>query len=477
MNVMKNTRAYTEYCPGGFIISPHTLSEYPQNWDAITFFNFTIYCSKSTKINHVFKGKKGVAIIGDSYDLNIKNDDQNFILEKIFFKLHNSFEEALEYIQYLAGRYLIILYDDEALFVIPDSHCTLGCYASQEKEIVVSHFQLAKDYLHLAINELTQQIMKSPDYIAPGGKSLPALLTPCDDLFPLIANCYLMKKDNQKFMHKRFYPTISLQEKFKNFTDDQKYEIFKETLINYLKLSYKPGISYISLTNGLDSRSVLAAAILAELKYDAFTYTREGKLSKDALGASRLAYYTGYPHFLVILPTIDYSSQFYHLYRRNFSLSARFPSLAQAYYEQLPDHASVLISTISETGTCFYKDRKETEITASLLAKKWSYSKINKSESVIKSFENYIEYTQFFKDKILDYCFYDLFYWEHRNSRWANIWYQECDLSHEILLPFNARLINEIMLSFSEKKRREKYILLRLIEESGLPSSGDYFVS
>ena len=94
---------------------------------------------------------------------------------------------------------------------------------------------------------------------------------------------------------------------------------------------------------------------------------------------------------------------------------------------------------------------------------------------MLEAFDEYIDYTEFHLSKLYDFDFYDLYYWEHRNSKWANIWYQECDLSHKVILPFNCRLINELMLALSFEDRKSKYLLNRLIKDAGLSYLPDFY--
>ncbi len=81
-------------------------------------------------------------------------------------------------------------------------------------------------------------------------------------------------------------------------------------------------------------------------------------------------------------------------------------------------------------------------------------------------FEQYIRATEFTNDRIGAYDYHDLFYWEHRNSKWASIWYSEIDLSHRVLLPFNSRALIELMLALPFPERRDKVLLKAAAEGS-----------
>lgn len=473
--IMNTQRDYSEYCPNGFVLCKQKIN---LHWEYQHFGDYYFYFSETTTYHISIKNDWQVLIIGNAYDLNTDHIDHK-LSEVIAEKLNNSFDAAVEYITYLAGRFLIVLRNGNNLTIFPDSHCTYACYWSDViKGVFTSHLQIFKDYWKLDNNNILSEIMNHKDYISPGGKYFPAMLTPLRSVYPLIANCFISHNEDET-RHERFYPRISISKKYKGYNKDIIYLLFKNYLLNYFNKVYKPNNTYISLTNGLDSRSILSVALIANKKVDTFTYTKFGgdypHYEKDLVGASKCATHAGYPHFILALPALDYGNNFYKMYAKTFSLHARFPVLAQAYYQQLPINASVLISTISETGTVFYTERNEKTISPEILASKWTTSKICKNDLVIEEFAKYIEYTEFYQDKIYDFDFYDLYYWEHRNSKWANIWYQECDLSHRVILPFNCRLINELMLSLNYEDRKSKYLLNRLIKDSGLNCNPNFY--
>ena len=187
-------------------------------------------------------------------------------------------------------------------------------------------------------------------------------------------------------------------------------------------------------------------------------------MSHDLFQASERAYKAGIPHRVVDLKPLDATSSFHKMYSKSFRLGARFPSLAKAYYEDLPHDILSLVSTCSETGTVFYTERSNQNITPELLASKFSPSKIKDNPDVIKSFEEYIEHTMFTEEKLGGLDFYDVFYWEHRNAKWASLWYSEADLSHFTVVPFNQRTLIELMLSIPLEQRASKELLKRSMD-------------
>src|SRR5690606_15258781 len=146
---------------------------------------------------------------------------------------------CLKYVSYLAGRFLVIVVYENEIFVIPDSHCTLACYWSEEKRnVFASHLQLMQDYFNCEKNILLSEIMNHKDYISPGGKYFPAKLTPLNNVYPLIANCFLRSEIGGRTYHERFYPKVSLKKKYENYDKGKIYYFFKQYLQTFMRLSY-----------------------------------------------------------------------------------------------------------------------------------------------------------------------------------------------------------------------------------------------
>jgi asparagine synthase (glutamine-hydrolysing) len=226
------------------------------------------------------------------------------------------------------------------------------------------------------------------------------------------------------------------------------------------------------MTGGHDSRVTLAAILNLNLKDSArsFTYFRPENPTKDSINdlftASKIMSECCVQHKVIHLKPTDYGSDFHKMYANTFKHGARHPALARAYFEELPLDILSLVSTCSETGTAFYKERDEKCITPEVLAKKFSPSSINKNPDLIEAFEEYINHVQLFSERILGFDFYDLFYWEHRNDKWASLWYSEADLAHFTVVPFNQRSIIESMLAFPLKDRIDKTVLKNYINKT-----------
>jgi asparagine synthase (glutamine-hydrolysing) len=454
----------------GYIVSNEEL-ELPSglSWSISNVGGYLFYTQSKTALTVWSSGEKNVVIIGLASDI----DDVSLTTREIASKVCKIYDSsgcsaAIEYIAYLGGRFICFLIERCAsMQVIPDCHATYACYYSQYvRPVFCSHINLLAEVEGNEVNENARSIINSEEYVSPGGKYYPALMLPFKQTELIFANNKLTHDfKDKKISSERFYPFpdshFSISE-----VEVEKVNSFNKLLGQNLRAIVKNSIFHISLTGGNDSGVTLSAILREKLESQAkaFTYfnaLRAKDMSEDVFEASRRAYKAKISHKLVELKPLDITSDFHKEYSSSFRLGARYPSLARAYYEDLPHDILSLVSTCSETGTAFYKDRSDAEISAKCLAAKFTTSKIKDNPHVIKSFEDYIEHTMFTKDKLAGLDFYDVFYWEHRNAKWASLWYPEADLSHFTVVPFNQRTLIELMLSIPLEQRLNKELLKR----------------
>ncbi|NCC60771.1 MAG: hypothetical protein EOM12_07475 [Verrucomicrobiae bacterium] len=424
---------------------------------------------KNNSLYHIFIG----------YPTDIDNHDYSpdKIGEKALYVYNcEGFDGYEKYIAYLGGRFLSVVVDTglSRMTIHPDCHATYACYYSFSEDNVVfaSHVNLLREMLNLEDDDIATSIIKSENYKSPGGKYYPGLLTPYKSASLLFPNCRIeFDKESKALTHKRFYPFMR---NGKVVGNKKNKENFPHYLDANIKSIVKDKEFYISLTSGLDSRVTFLASLKTSAldKIRSFTYFRGEKSSeeqvKDLVTASELSFARKIPHKAVLIKSVDYSSGFHKFYAKSFKRCARFPSLARAYYEELPHDILSLVSTCSETGMAFYKKRDVNDISPSLLARLYTPSSVNKDPAVIKCFEDYIEATEFNNSRLGWLDPYDAFYWEHRNAKWASLWYSEADLAHFTVVPYNQRDIIESMLAAPFNERKEKKLLLDYLESQAV---------
>ncbi|MFB7888855.1 hypothetical protein ACFCZ3_12515 [Cellulosimicrobium cellulans] len=379
--------------------------------------------------------------------------------------------DALDYVAYLGGRYLVVLVLPTETVVVGDATGSRAAFSAvRDREwAVASHSVLAALALDRAPDSTARDIVLNESYISPGGKYYPALLTPFEGVRPVIANCYFSISLTGQTSHNRFYPRVEVRP---SADLDETYNQWWAQFRLSAQLSAQHPEVGISLTAGLDSRMTLHAVgeRLAKRGGFATTYHRFGGNSdsavEDVVRANELAYSFRLPHRVVDIRTFDgFSSSEERAYAETFPRGAQFPSRAVAYMRAMMGGERLLFSTVAEIGTVFYKERENSAIHPAWLSGKFSTSPIRNDPRVLSAFEEYIDYTQMSHEVLHGLDVNDLFYWEHRNTKWAAVWYSECDLGHDVGLPFNNRRIIELMLSLPRPERENKYLFRRRLDE------------
>jgi len=314
--------------------------------------------------------------------------------------------------------------------------------------------------------------MDHPGYNSPGGKYLPALVTAYDGVDQLYANCKAVFSPAEVKIS-RFFPFAGRQE----MSYDEAYDMFVSDLRAQVRFWLSQAdISVLGLTAGGDGRAVLTSSLDAfqDAGSIAMTYhffdRNPATTYDDLLAANRLAVAAGLPHMTLDIAELSSTSPFAQLYKSTFPVGARFPSLAACLYEGLPAAATLFFSIGGEVGTGFYRERDESAISPALLARKYTTSRFSSDPSLIAKFEEYMDVTDFCEDQLMGYNFYDMFYWEHRLSKWAALGYSEYDLSCIPAVPMNSRRFFAAMHAIPESERLSGYFYSRLLTDSGVKS-------
>ena len=93
--------------------------------------------------------------------------------------------------------------------------------------------------------------------------------------------------------------------------------------------------------------------------------------------------------------------------------------MAKCLYDNLPLDRTILFLFCPETGTAGYKrnqSRRSSKPTPELLAATFTQSS---NSAVLQAMDDYMAYTHFHAEAFTNIHWYDLFYWEHRLTKWG----------------------------------------------------------
>lgn len=419
---------------------------------------------------------KWIVLIGLPLDIeNAESSITRLAQDALRILLSGGREPFVRHVAYWGGRFVCVFGSADTLELVPDCHATLSAYWARTPGggmVASSHSRLTAELIGGTEDLRSLSIMTSPQYSDGGGRYYPGMLTPYEGVHPLIANC-LVRYDSQRGEPRleRFYPWTAIQA---TAPPEVSLFSFARQLESHLDLMATLGPTHISLTAGLDSNTVLKAArgrlAPGSLSYTYFRFENAvPETVSDLLGASEAARAAGVPHRILRVHQYDASDPWMKFYAGTFPRGARFPSLAKTYAQSFDPADISLISLIAETGTVFYRERDDPNLTPRRLARKYTYAPIRDSDVLAEVFAEYIAATDFALESIGNIDYHDLFYWEHRNPKWASLWYSEIDLSHRVLLPFNSRHLIETMLSLPYELRSSRYLLNAYLSS---PSAG-----
>lgn len=421
---------------------------------------FQINLHKSTEYTKLSSPSVGIFLIGYAIDPINKYSDQEKIVKKLYDSLSKSFSSFFDYLDNLSGAFVLLYRVNEDVFLLQDPCATkLAYYLSDDdaKICVTSHIYLF-DLLGIGVkNEDAVTFYTREDYSREISKYLPGSLTKFENVQPVFANTFYDFK-NQKLS--RFYPRKPL---LKRELDSSLVEEVAEMLTAQLKLVNQIGKMAIAATGGKDSRVTLAAAPKAHSSNCAFTFWNSSteQFLSDVNIARQLCQKIDLEHHIYDLKQ---SSDEIHKFMPFRSPMGIWPGAAAIYLRYFDDETVHIRSTVSEVGRCFYnRHRGSSEISGSRLAATYTRQPIGKSEFLSKIFERYIETTEFRKERIFNFDPLDLFYWEHRNTKWQAVLCHEAEIVGRVFIPFNNRKILELFLSIPDQQRQSAELHKKLI--------------
>lgn len=383
------------------------------------------------------------------------------IVDKLYEKLTISEGYFFDYIDKLSGSFIIFYRINEKVFVLQDACATKLCYSFFEQQTeqvcISSHIVLLAKLFNLNESVTSRTVMKHPDYAKEVSKYLPGLLTPYEKIKPLIANNYF---DMQKGELGRFYPRKNLNAlKLSNELVERLAGIFK---LQAEMISSKGPVA-IAVTGGKDSRVTLSAFSSLDPESFCFTFwnSKSNQFLNDLNISKDLLKITNFTH--KVFDISQYGSNVKSVIPLRSPMGI-WPSAADLYESNFSEECIHVRSTVSEVGRCFYnRERGSSEISAKRLANSFTTSVYANSSDLEQVFSEYIKYTSFSTKNIFNYDPLDLYYWEHRNSKWQNILCHEAELAGRVFIPFNNRYILELFLSIPALDRQNAELHKKLI--------------
>lgn len=437
-------------------------------------------------IKHDRKKHISVCITGYVLDTKHYTYDASVVAEHIMALCNNETTllgnyQFLDYLDYLNGRYVLILHTESDTYVFNDACGMRSVFFHNRTKIIASHYNLIADALGLKVSDFYTEYLdykKSRKDDKPW--CLPGNLTPYDDIRQLICN-HALSLDDLKLS--RFWPRQKDERKV--FNIEKSYKYIAETAEKTLELVVnKYRNVFLGLTMGNDSRMSLAASKNFRNKIKYFTYAPLNVVenSSNALKYEQLD--AKYNYLFSEKIAKKYSLNFSYIDCTNNVTESEGSILLKNHYHQhiqgiisgfrkkfplLDPYQSVHIRTnmtelIRRRKTCPEIPKNSTRDTIVKSMAEWSsYNKSSNHpiyKKVLEIYNKYLDDSDFCN--IDDYGFGELFYLEYRLNQWHSAVLVNQDSIFDTVILFNTRKILEMGMNVPRSWRQQNLIVTEL---------------
>lgn len=413
-------------------------------------------------------GGRKVVLIGHAFNPYTMETDEQAIADAVAEARQVSQPTAIDVINQLTGLFALFFIEDvEVSFMLDASGMQFGCYANFGGRLyVASHMEMLGNLLSLDVDADVSRYINYKWFDRMMGAYLPGDLTAYKHVKRIPPNC-LVHSSEKRLDIERIYPTKTLHV----CTNEEEYEgVIKQAariLMNTMQLiASKWAKPAISLTGGRDSTTSFAAANGVYDRYTAFSYVSMDRESVDATAARRIASEFSVPHTTYKVPGENKNVEdFDNLVK---VLKANYGPISKTRDNELRkrvvmwrehDFDIEVKSWIGETVRAYaYKYFGLSRMSTKLTARQWTtmYKIFLTDRSLArltdKYFEEYIRETQL-RENLRNYDHSDFFVWEMMHGGKCGLSISEMLFCHEITIPYNNRMLMDLLLSVPLEKR------------------------
>lgn len=413
-----------------------------------------------------------IVLIGHAYN----PFSGEFLEEKILARLVSTknAEMFFEIFNQLTGIFTLLIFKSSDIYILGDACGIQSTFFGliEGKRYISSHVNLIGEILDLEWDSYVKDLV-GYKFFSLLGNSLPGDLTQFSKIKRLTPNHYIILSATEIKINRFFYPKKLSYEKEEIIR--KVAEILHDNLELITKKWKKPAIS---MTGGCDSKTTIACAKGLYHKYMYFSYVSSQEEKIDADGAKQICERLGLEHKTYFIPKddkmfskieCDRAVLFWNTgaVRKNNSNDVR----KRAYFSRINDFDVEVKSWCSEVGRAYYSKRfggrrmfgKITPRKCTTLYKFFLHNRklVRRTDRI---FELWLKkyFHQAEQDPI---SWQEQFFWEFRVPSWNGLVITgEHRYSFDITIPYNNRILLELLLSASTRDKIEDNIY-RLIRE------------
>lgn len=440
--LVKDNKIHSSY-----LISKYKFDTLLSDFNQIKIGEFYISSSYDVEIKSYFLLNCQVVLIGYIFDIRNGDLGEETILKNIL-ESDNRYEE----LEFLNGRYNILIHDSNSTFVYSDASQLKPLFYNSQSELLSSHDELIKTILTYLDSDITRRPFRNS--------------TELDFSRYVEINKFnpSLELDLQTYNFKRIYPRTVLIEKSAGDTFNELKPYLDES-IKYI--SNQKNKIFLSITGGIDSRVSAALTNSFRDKVEYLTYTKP--ISElNTYTAKRIYQIDEYlthsmkkniPWNHTIINLYDYNVNSKHdSYLSKFVNSKHSYRLASYYkYEKRYSNALHIKSTVFGMGKADFPKELDVHSNSLDFYKKCIHGL---PERFFEKYDFDKEASDYFyRNKITEGVtknrhFFDLFHLESRMGNWHSTLTQETDPETEEFIFTNSRKIIDLIQQPSIEERR-----------------------
>lgn len=455
----------------GFAFSDKQVNVIPQQFNKIPVLSkYYYYYDNQAEVNIVEKDKEFIIIHGHfAYSNMNKSLTKNELMNKLLIDYYTDYDEYLETLNFIAGRYIVIIGNLNEVNIFPDAINTRSTYFSMDKNLIASHVEIIADNGVYNLEKTYEGIPRLNNIL---------LHTPYKLIKSLVPNHYL---DFYSKNIKRFFPRKS--NKYINLSEEEKLRLIEGHWKRQMEEYFSTNQEFLlSISGGNDSRVTLAMVkgYIDRISFFTFgTYTEK----VDVKDRSARIYEKDKIIVRQIVNDLKLNHNFYYFDKEDKAISPNDEEMLKK--TTLHPLTKKTLPYLKE----FFPNNKAMHIRTNLLElgrapflRPYKLNVLKSSKDKFKNdFKNYYEqlgeykfeelYDEFVKEinfgsNLFDYHILDIHYWEIYIGRWYGEVLNSQDSIYNTLSPFNHRAIIDIALSFSYKQRVDNLISRELINRN-----------
>jgi hypothetical protein len=446
-----------------FFYSSGKLENIPDNFRLISN-KFNIFVHQDNKEHIIFEDDNvGLFLLGNIFDPTILEHSRVKICKELLQLLTINEQKMIEKINKLIGRFVIIYYKNDMIYLINDASGMRSVFYG----VINDNFYCSSHAYLIAVQN--KIILKNNTINFSMG--YPGLRTPYKNVYMHNPS---YKFNLRTYKKNRIFPYL-LE---KDFEIKDIAKIITNRAKNVLKKisnqNNESGGGLISLTAGHDSRTTLSFAMEFKDKFDYFTYVSKSKpaFNQDALVAQQLAKKYALNHKII---NMDNTSEMEKVLKKKlleeiakYTYYSHGYSLALRYYLDFKKlnkiHIRSNLFEILRTTSADKKAKKfniniKNEVEMAQIYQNRPREKID--STIVEIFKE-----SYFEDELDNKLTYDLrdrYAMEHIHPAWLSMFLLESDIAFDTIILINSREIFNLAMSIPKEVRMKNELINAII--------------